>query len=68
MDGDSMCPHCGWVFPTSLLPSAHPLPGLVPLHGSPGPLPSQPGCPGTGQVPRNPESDRRRLWKDGGEP
>ena len=24
-------------------------------------------CPGSGQNPRNAESDKRRLWKDGGE-
>lgn len=25
-------------------------------------------CPGSGQTPRNAESDRRPLWKDGGCP
>lgn len=64
---ESMCPHCGWRYrwrdhetdPWGFV-------GLVPIHGSP--LPNAEPCPGTGQAPRNPESDRRRLWKDGGEP
>jgi rubredoxin len=46
-----MCPNCGWLYKER--------PGLVPDHELE--LPSE-KCPGSGQVPRNPESDRRPLW------
>jgi len=60
-----MCPHCGWRFDALL---AHDNSGLVPHHAYP---PTPVGgrlCPGSDQAPRNPESDRRPLWKDGGVP
>jgi hypothetical protein len=50
----SMCPHCGWRFDSDRLSG-----GLVPGHDFSGW-----SCPGSGQTPRNPESDRRPLWKD----
>ncbi len=49
----SMCPYCGWQYNGA---------GLVPHHTY-GPFDAQ-DCPGVGQGPRNPESDRRPLWKD----
>jgi hypothetical protein len=54
-----MCPHCGEIF-TRLADS------LIPTHDFP--KPCREVCPGSGQTPRNPDSDRRRLWKDGDEP
>lgn len=54
-----MCPHCGWKFPTRRAKR-----GLVPPH------PWEPSgmlrafCPGSSQIPRNPLSDFRPLWKD----
>lgn len=51
-----MCPHCGKLFVG--------LPPQVPTHDYPPPCRSV--CPGSGQVPRNPESDARLLWN--GEP
>lgn len=51
------CPHCGWRYAGSS-------DGLVPIHK----WEPEPGkstrCPGSEQSPRNPESDRRPLWKD----
>ena len=53
-----MCPHCGWQYAvlydinTRLVPD-HKLDPL--LLGD---------CPGSGQNPRNPDSDRRPLWRD----
>ena len=62
-----MCPHCGWQYD----PQKFSKPGddgrpfaLVPTHDFP--KPARQVCPGTEQHPRNPESDRRPLWKDGG--
>lgn len=52
LHGLLMCPNCGWCYPARVL-------GLVPDHELE--LPSE-LCPGSGQVPRNPESDRRPLW------
>lgn len=49
-----MCPHCGWRFDIARG-------RLVPPHGCEGHAVQ---CPGTGQNPRNPESDKRPLWKD----
>ena len=46
------CPHCGRIYPnlrTALIPR-HQLGSEV--------------CPGSGQYPRNAESDKRPLWKD----
>lgn len=58
------CPHCGREY------SQRACKPLVPEHGY---SPPRRGveiavtamvCPGSGQVPRNAESDRRPLWKD----
>jgi len=49
-----MCPHCGELFSARNQ--------LIPTHDYPKPCRSV--CPGSGQVPRNPESDNRPLWKD----
>ena len=46
-----MCPHCGWIFAGTTR--------LVPKHD----IDSIP-CPGSEQNPRNPDSDKRPLWKD----
>lgn len=60
------CPHCGWRFSAAAKRSNN---GLVPSHLS------DCGdrdkvklgqCPGSDQIPRNAEADRRPLWKDGG--
>ncbi len=63
-----MCPHCGWRFDALL---AHDNPfgsGLVPKHdlmtAQGERIKSAGECPGSNQAPRNPESDRRPLWKD----
>lgn len=70
--GESQCPYCGWKYPF-----VH---GLVPPHNYvvtavPSVVVSVPEdeahlevrpCPGSQQAPRNPESDKRPLWKDGG--
>lgn len=50
-----MCPHCGEIF-TRLTNE------LIPTHDWP--RPCRQVCPGSGQVPRNPDSDKRPLWKD----
>lgn len=50
----SMCPHCGWKYHHRRNAKTN----LVPRHGSKG----HSACPGMGQGPRNPESDRRQLW------
>jgi hypothetical protein len=50
----SMCPHCGELFvqlDNGLIPSH--FDSAFEVHGI---------CAGTGQGPRNPESDRRPLW------
>lgn len=61
------CPHCGWKYD----PAEFTQPGddgrpyvLVPGHILS--VPRLMDCPGTEQHPRNPEADRRPLWKDGG--
>lgn len=53
-----MCPHCGWVFAAQRAWNGC---GLVPPHHYPD---EKTYCPGSEQAPRNPESDRRVLWKD----
>jgi hypothetical protein len=52
-----MCPHCGDIF-------ARLRDGLIPIHDFP--RPGAGACPGSQQTPRNPYSDRRPLWKNGG--
>lgn len=52
-----MCPHCGWRYPVGRGR------GLVPGHAVRGYRTGM-YCPGSAQNPRNPESDRRPLWKD----
>ncbi len=56
---EGMCPHCGWRYDVLL---AHANSGLVPKHDHP--TQEKAMCPGSDQGPRNPESDRRPLWKD----
>jgi hypothetical protein len=51
-----MCPHCGWKYPLYQARNSK-----VPPHAS---IANEPYCPGTGQNPRNPESDMRPLWGD----
>lgn len=60
-----MCPHCGWRFDALLAHQNKFGAGLVPEHAYPryGPVGGR-LCPGSNQNPRNPESDRRPLWKD----
>ncbi len=53
----SMCPACGKLIGRVDMMLAEPIPGLIPRHDSAGAE-----CAGTGQSPRNPESDRRPLW------
>ena len=60
-----MCPYCGWKYD----PQSFSEPGddgrpfaLVPTHAAMSP--AEITCPGSEQHPRNPESDRRPLWKD----
>lgn len=64
-----MCPHCGETFDGCSS-------ALIPVHVmklSPGQdvvfrktaIQYRINCPGSGQIPRNPESDKRPLWKDG---
>lgn len=48
---ESMCPHCGQLFRSS---------SLIPIHDEA--PPARAVCPGSGQNPRNPLSDRRPLW------
>ena len=47
-----MCPHCGEITGVTG--------GLVPTHDYP--RPARAVCPGSQQIPRNAESDRRVLW------
>jgi hypothetical protein len=50
------CPHCGREYsPQACKP-------LIPTHDWPPPCRAV--CPGSGQIPRNAETDRRPLWKD----
>lgn len=61
-----MCPHCGWEYNPLLVRYRRSSPHeLVPMHRFPRGR-GQPECPGFRQHPRNPESDRRPLWKYGG--
>ena len=55
-----MCPYCGERFTRSELVRAMPIPSLIPMHYF-----DRRECPGVGQNPRNAETDRRPLWKDG---
>ena len=48
-----ICPHCG-MEPKALV-DYH----LIPEHSL-----ENRKCPGSGQIPRNAESDRRPLWKE----
>jgi hypothetical protein len=50
------CSQCGFSFDAAQLVN-----GLVPPHGSPGPLPGQAGCPGVGRGPRRPIRVERAL-------
>jgi hypothetical protein len=52
MSNKIMCPECGQIFDKQG--------PLVPNHISINSLPSN--CAGSGQAPRNPESDKRPLW------
>lgn len=52
----SMCPHCGRIFGRTKL-------GKVPHHVTPHPHIFA-ACPGSLQTPRNPDTDKRPLWKD----
>jgi len=49
------CPHCGWIYKRLGTENLN----LVPPHKYGAAL-----CPGSEQAARNPESDRRLLWKD----
>jgi hypothetical protein len=53
----AMCPHCGACWPYAELVNALPIHNRIPVHYH-----DRRECPGTGQHPRNPESDRRPLW------
>lgn len=57
-----MCPYCGMVFEASMAYENPFGPGLVPWHT----FHRMAECPGSNQRPRNPESDRRPLWSEGG--
>ena len=59
-----MCPHCGWQYdPNDKKYPAKTAPHeLVPYHDENPPLRAV--CPGSKQHPRNPETDRRPLWRD----
>lgn len=50
-----MCPHCGKTF-------ARLRRSLIPAHDFP--VPCRAACPGSQQHPRNPDTDKRPLWKD----
>lgn len=58
----AMCPHCGWTYPSCIAYDNDGV-GLVPVHSD---ASTNYRCDGSEQAPRNPESDRRPLWKDGG--
>jgi hypothetical protein len=61
-----MCPYCGLTYLRSEIPwHLRSVNNLVPEHFHPSP-PDR--CPGSWQNPRNAETDRRPLWKDGGVP
>lgn len=59
-----MCPHCGWQYDPAEEEKRRKTfnHSLVPTHDYPKMCRSV--CRGAGQIPRNPESDRRPLWKD----
>ncbi len=56
-----MCPHCGLTFVAVLVNHLIPVHSYVP-EGQTQAVP----CPGSRQTPRNADSDKRPLWKDGG--
>lgn len=57
-----MCPYCGLIYDPNEVPwHLRSVAQLVPEHFL-GDGPER--CPGSWQNPRNPESDRRPLWKD----
>lgn len=61
MEPQVMCPHCGELFGyRALMKSA--IAGKIPTHDYQKPCRSV--CPGSLQAPRNPQTDRRPLWKD----
>lgn len=64
MASELMCPHCGWKYdPADKRWGTKQLPHeLVPTHDFP--RMCRAVCPGSQQHPRNPETDRRPLWKD----
>lgn len=55
------CPHCGWTYD----PQAEKGWSFVPVHMK-GQAQESIRCPGSGQAPRNADSDKRPLWQDGG--
>ena len=59
----AMCPHCGRTWFYAAIHHAE-IPGMIPNHAYPATPVGGRLCPGSGQGPRNPESDRRPLWKD----
>ena len=59
----AMCPYCGTLFTYAQCHAAA-IPGMIPTHDWP--PHAHAVCPGSLQGPRNPETDRRPLWKDGG--
>ena len=68
-----MCPHCGWQYDPAAFVGKPGVPrspyALVPPHDMVGRTNDDPDpgtCMGEEQHPRNPETDRRPLWKDGG--
>jgi hypothetical protein len=63
MTTPSMCPHCGRLFEPADMERAR-IPSKIPEHAFPDhPIAGRYWlCPGGGQHPRNPESDRRPLW------
>lgn len=61
-----MCPHCGMIYDRNEVPwHLRSVEGLVPEHFL---KDTTERCPGSWQAPRNPESDRRPLWSEGGVP
>lgn len=59
----TMCPHCGRLFTYAECGRAD-IAGKIPDHAFPWTPVGGRLCPGSGQQPRNPESDRRPLWKE----
>jgi hypothetical protein len=59
-----MCPHCGMTYDPAEVPwHLRSVSRLVPEHFTSAAAGAE-RCPGSWQNPRNPESDRRSLWKD----